>query len=186
MITNVIKTIWIIAVILICISFCNKGYGADDFYGIRIFAGEQMKNAPVAHVSERYDWEEFQVKPLYGKHMDDQWDLWIEGLIGLVNYNEGQSIKLGTLIMTSYDVVKVGETKVYTEVGVGVGWCNYSPSTNTLRPNLLGFIDAGAGIKYPIKKGWLAKIGLRFHHTSSMFGHDTGINTYGLEFSLVK
>ena len=167
-------------------SFWIRGCSAEDtFTGIGVFTGEQFKQG-IAHVSKHYDWEEFQVKPIYGKHMDDRWDLWVEGVVGLVNYTDTQSIKLGVNLMTSYDVIKIREARIYTEVGVGVGWCNRSPSTNLLRPNLLGFIDGGVGVKHPIGKGWAAKIGLRFHHTSSMFAHDTGINSYGVEIGLIK
>lgn len=153
----------------------QRAHASDTFYGIGILGGEQLKSDTLWHTSPNHNWQEFQIRPIYGKHMTKRWDLWIEGNLGYMRWKDGHDgIKLGALIMTDYDIIKYKDVNFYTEFGVGTGWMSYTSNTRMVRNNLLGFIDYGCGLEFQN-----IKLGPRFHHTSSMFGKDSGINTYG-------
>ena len=165
---------------------------ASDFYrtfsGVGVYGGEQWQSPsnPIHHTSA-YNWQEFQIRPIYGKHMDNRWDLWLEGNLGYIKWkNHPGAIKLGANVMTSYDVVKYKQYGLFGEFGIGLGWASYTPSTNLLRNNVLGLIDVGMGVKTIMKKGFILKIGPRFHHSSAVLARDVGINTFGIMVSLIR
>lgn len=167
--------IWAIFILLYTIFiFAPNCSASDTFYGIGMYSGEQWKSATFIHVSPTYDWREFQLHPIYGQHLSDKWDIWFEGELGYIKWNSNNSVMVGIMLMTSYDIVQYKNYNLFGELGVGVGWISYSPSINTLGHNPAGLIDLGAGVEY---KNF--RIGPRFHHTSSMFGKDAGINTFG-------
>ncbi len=179
---------WLILIGCICallLMFQIKNCSAaDTFIGAAVMGGSQYDL--FWHVTS-HDYKEFQFCPVYGKHMNDRWDAWLEGKLAYIDWeNTKGSLKLGVLGMTSYDAVKFNDqVRLYAEAGVGIGYKSYSPSSNTLGNNPTGLFDYGVGIKYKLDKKRTAKIGLRFEHTSSMFGADTGINTYGTAFSII-
>ena len=166
--------ILLVIVFFIALIVCKNCYANDTFYGVGVWGGEQCRSASFIHVSESYDWTEIQVRPVYGWHLDNRWDAWLEGEIGYIQWNEGSGYKLGVMVLTGYDVIKGNNWSLFGEVGVGLGYNSYSPSRNTLGNNPTGLIDVGIGVEYKN-----IRLGPRFHHTSSFFGHDAGINTFG-------
>jgi len=185
-----ISWLWIVAVLVVLFTCATAGKcGAKDtFYGVGVFGGEQwISSANPTHHTSAYNWQELQVRPIYGKHMDDRWDLWLEGHIGCLKWvDHSGALRLGANVMTSYDVFKYKQCRLFGEFGVGFGWASYTPSTNMLRNNVLGLIDVGIGIKVLTKEEFTLKIGPRFHHTSAVFAHDAGINTFGVMVSLTR
>jgi hypothetical protein len=172
---------WIIAVLVVLLALLvgKECHASDNFYGVGIFAGEQWQKG-IAHVSPDYNWQELQIKPMMGKHMSDRWDLWLEGNLGWMKWNDGHNgITLGALGMMSYDIIQYKCWSVYNEMGVGLGWTDHTPSTNLLRNNVLGLIDCGIGLKFKYQD-YVIKLGPRFHHSSAILAHDCGINTYGM------
>lgn len=166
--------------------FVGMCHSADSFYGAGVFAGGQFRSDPLWHTTDKRDAQEFSFVPIIGKHVSDRWDIWIEGRLEYLRWREGSSaLKIGALIMTDYNIIKTPNWSLYSEAGVGIGCRSYSPSSNTLGKGVLGFVDYGTGIKYKFTNKYTAKIGLRFEHTSSILGKDTGINTYGTYFAIL-
>jgi len=185
-----ISWLWIMAVLVILFTCAAAGKcsAKDTFYGVGVFGGEQWQSSsnPIHHTSA-YNWQEFQICPIYGKHMGDRWDLWLEGNLGYIKWQDNPgAIKLGANVMTSYDIVKYRQYRLFGEFGIGLGWASYTPSTNMLRNNVLGLIDVGIGMKTIMKNGLILKIGPRLQHSSAIFAHDAGINTFGLMISLTR
>jgi hypothetical protein len=171
-----LRWLWILAVMLLVLLVAKcEVEAAGTFYGLGVSAGEQWQKG-LAHVSQTSNWQELQIRPSYGKHMTDRWDLWVEGELGYIKWNDGHSgVTLGALAMTDYGIVKYKGYRLFTEIGVGLGWTSYTPNKALLRNNVLGLIDVGIGIEYKN-----IRIGPRFEHKSAIFAHDQGINTYGI------
>ena len=181
-----------IALILILMTTVIEKCHADDFYrtfsGVGVYGGEQWQSSsnPIHHTSA-YNWQEFQIRPIYGKHMDNRWDLWLEGNLGYIKWKDHPgAVKLGVSVMTSYDVIKYKQYGLFGEFGLGFGWASYTPSTNILRNNVLGLIDVGMGVKTIMKNGFILKVGPHFQHSSAVLAHDTGINTFGIMVSIIR
>lgn len=163
---------------------CSAEEKSPYFVGMGMMFGSQWKSDQLWHFTPHY-YKEFIFTPIVGKHMDDRWDIWLEGKIGYLDWTKdhADALKVGANIMTSYDVLKLriwSKTwSIYGEAGVGVGYRTYSPSNHTLGNGILGFIDYGAGVKTNLTAKYILKTGLRFGHTSSVPDtKDTGINTY--------
>jgi len=169
-----LRWLWVLAVMLLVL-LPAKCEAKDTFYGMGIFGGEQWQQG-LGHVDKTYNWQEFQVRPMVGKHLTDRWDLWLEGNLGYIKWNDGaHGTFLGTLVMTDYDIIKYKEYRFFTEMGVGLGWTNYTPGNHILGNGVLGLVDLGMGIQYKN-----IRVGPRFEHKSSMSTNDHGLNTYGL------
>lgn len=152
------------------------------FYGMGFNFGGQLNGDPLWHTTGQRDWQEFAFVPQVGVHLDKHWDLWLEGRLEYLNWKkDGDAVKLGALLMTSYDILK----PFYIEAGGGFGYRTYSPSNKTLGTNILGFIDYGLGVKFKLSKRYTGKVGLRFEHSSSVPGADTGINSYETSWSIL-
>jgi len=168
----------------------------DLFYGMSVFGGAQYDSDEIWHTEKHRDWREIQVRPLVGIHKTDRWDLWVEGSLGYIEWedepeavNAGEvpySIEAGVIGMTSYDVLKKGPWSLYGELGVGVGWMSETPDTNLVDTGILGFLDYGLGVKARTESGYIFKLGPRFHHRSCLTSVDAGLNSYGVMLGVAK
>lgn len=175
-----LRWLWVLAVMLLVLLMAKcEAEAKDTFYGVGIFGGEQWQQG-LGHTDKTYDWQEFQVRPMAGKHLTDRWDLWLEGNLGYIRWNDkGNGTFLGALVMTDYDLIKYKEWRFFTEMGVGLGWTNYTPSSHMLGNGVLGLVDIGMGIQYKN-----IRVGPRFEHKSAMSANDHGLNTYGLMITI--
>ena len=181
---------WLIAALVLALTAlpARAAVSADTaFYGLGLFVGEQWHDDPIWHVSENFDWQELQIRPIAGRHRTERWDLWLEGNLTYIKLEDVQdSIELGVNVMTSYDALKYKGWSLFGELGVGVGWMSATPDTNLVGDSILGFLDYGFGVKLTTKQGYLFKLGPRFHHRSSLVAVDAGMNSYGLTVSVAK
>jgi hypothetical protein len=169
---------------------------ADQFFGLGVFGGTQYHDDPVWHTESHRDWREISVRPVLGIHRTDRWDLWLEGNLGYIEWddapeavNAGEldySIEAGLMGMTSYDVLRYGRGSLYGELGAGVGWMSETPDTNLVDSGVLGFLDYGLGMKWRTEGGLGFKLGARFHHRSCLTTVDAGVNSYGVMLSVTK
>ena len=160
---------------------------ADAYHGVSLFGGTQWHGDPVWYVSDTYDWQEVSVRPLLGLRKTKRWDLWLEGnLTYMALEDDPDSVELGALGMTSYDLLHRDAWGLFAEIGVGLGWMSDSPDDHIVGPGVLGFFDYGLGVRFRTDGGLLVRLGPRFHHCSSLFRDDAGLNTYGLMFSVAK
>lgn len=163
---------------------CSAEEKSPYFVGMGMMFGSQWKSGPLWHTTS-HNYNEFIFTPMVGKHMDDRWDLWLEGKIGYLDWSERGAVKLGANIMTSYDVLKFRTWSIYGEAGVGIGYRSYSPSNRTLGNGVLGFIDYGIGVKTKLTAKYTLKTGLRFEHSSSIPTNDAGINTHMVNTAII-
>jgi hypothetical protein len=159
-----------------------------SFFGVGGYAGLQYANDPIWHVTKEYDWRDYQGSLIAGKHQTDRWDVWFEVTAGSVHWVQDipDCTEVGATAMSSYDFLASGGWRLYGELGGGFGWMTDTPDTDMVFDSPLGFIDYGLGIKLKLKNGLTFKLGPRFHHRSALLVHDTGMNSYGLSFSITK
>jgi len=163
---------------------CSAG---EKFYGLGGFAATQWHNDPIWYTSDNYDWQDYHLQPIVGIHQSPRWDVWLEGNLGYIHWEEPpDSLELGVILMNSYDVLSSGGWALYGEIGAGVGWLSYTPDPNIVDDSVLGFFDYGIGIKARTKQGYVIKIGPRFHHRSGLLVVDAGVTSYGIELSVMK
>jgi hypothetical protein len=169
----------------------------EGFYGLSVFGGGQYRSDSIWHTSENYDWREIQVRPVVGWHKTDNWDLWVEGNLGYIAWEDQtgsaepgeesqHSLEAGVTGMTSYDVLKKGGWSLYGELGVGIGWMSNTPDPHLADNGVLGFLDYGLGVKFRTESGFAFKLGPRFHHRSCLFTRDAGMNSYFVMLSITK
>jgi hypothetical protein len=159
----------------------------DAYYGVSMFGGTQWHGDPIWYVAKNYDWWDVSVRPIVGVHKSDRWDLWLEGNLTYVALDDDpDSVELGATGMTSYDFVSGRSWSLFGELGVGLGWMSDTPDDHILGTGILGFFDYGVGVKFKSESGVVVKLGPRFHHRSSLFKDDAGMNTYGLMLSVAK
>ena len=159
----------------------------DTFYGLGAFGATQYHDDPIWHTTENFDWREYHVNPIAGTHLTDRWDVWVEGNLGYVDWDEvPDSLEVGASVLTSYDVLSHKGWSLFGEIGAGVGWMTNTPDENLVDNSLLGFLDYGFGVKARTKQGLVFKVGPRFHHRSGLFVVDAGMNGYGVMFSVSR
>ena len=159
----------------------------DTFWGVGTFAATQWHSDPIWYTTENFDWREFHVNPIYGRHETNRWDAWLEGNVGYVDWDETpDSLELGISIMNSYDFLTHKGWSLFGEIGAGIGWGSATPDPHIVDDFVLGFLDYGVGIKARTKHGVVFKIGPRFHHRSGLFVRDAGVNGYGIMFSVTR
>jgi hypothetical protein len=159
----------------------------ETFYGLGAFGATQYHDDPIWHTTENFDWREYHINPIIGRHQTDRWDVWLEGNLGYVNWDEvPDSVEVGASVLTSYDVLSHKGWSLFGEIGAGVGWMTNTPDENLVDNSFLGFLDYGFGIKARTKQGFVFKVGPRFHHRSGLFVVDAGMNGYGVMFSVTR
>ena len=159
----------------------------DEFYGIGAYAATQWHEDPIWYTTEHFDWREYHINPIVGRHETNRWDVWLEGNVGYVMWDElPDSLELGINIMNSYDFLAHKGWSLFGEIGAGIGWGSFTPDPHIVDDSVLGFFDYGIGIKARTKQGYVIKIGPRFHHRSGLFIRDAGVNGYGIMFSVTK
>lgn len=158
------------------------------FAGVGLFVGAQYHDTPIWDVTERLDWQEVQARLLVGEHVTGRGDLWFEVTVGSITWDQDipNSLEIGVTAMTSYDFYEQRGRSLYGELGAGFGWLTNNPDAAMVYPGALGLIDYGVGAKATMKSGLTFKLGLRFHHRSAMMRDDSGMNSYGLMFSVTK
>jgi hypothetical protein len=163
------------------------GAAKDNYYGLGAFGATQWHNDPIWHTTENYDWREFHLNPIVGRHRTDRWDVWIEGNVGFINWDDvPDTVELGAGVMNSYDFVVRSGWSLFGEIGIGLGWMSNTPDTNLVGDSLKGFLDYGVGVKLKTKQGYVIRIGPRFHHRSDVTIRDAGMNGYGVMISVTK
>ena len=160
---------------------------SDKFYGVGAYAATQWHEDPIWYTTENFDWREYHVNPIVGRHETDRWDVWLEGNVGYLRWDEvPDSLELGVSIMNSYVFLAHKGWSLFGEIGAGIGWLSYTPDPHIVDDSVLGFFEYGIGIKVRTKQGFVIKIGPRFHHRSALFLRDSGMNGYGVTFSVAK
>jgi hypothetical protein len=159
----------------------------EKFYGLGTFGATQWHEDPIWYTTDKYDWREFHIQPIVGRHQTRRWDAWLEGNVGYIQWDDTpDSLELGVILMNSYDFLSHRGWSLYGEIGAGVGWLHYTPDPHIVEDSVLGFFTYGVGIKARTKRGFVIKIGPRFEHRSGLFVVDAGVNGYGIEFSVTK
>jgi len=161
--------------------------GKDTFFGVGTFTATQWHSDPIWYTTKNFDWREFHINPIVGRHQTDRWDAWLEGNVGFVQWDETpDTLELGVSIMNSYDFLAHQGWSLFGEIGAGIGWVSFTPDPHIVDDSVIGFLDYGIGIKARTKQGYVIRIGPRFHHRSGLFVVDAGVNGYGIMFSVTK
>jgi hypothetical protein len=167
-----------------------ESFSADNtFYGVGTFAATAWHDDPIWYTTnkEKYDWQEYHVNPIVGRHQSSRWDVWLEGNVGYIIWDDlPDSLELGVSLMNSYDFLTRRGWSLFGEIGAGIGWLSYTPDPHVVDDFVLGFFEYGIGIKARTKQGFVIKIGPRFQHRSGLFVVDAGVNGYGIMFSVSK
>jgi len=134
----------------------------------------------------KYDWNYSAIFLSHKLLEKGPWSLGFEGQLGYFNFErEDDLIAAGGSFIGDYTFFKNKPIQPFIEAGLGLGICNGTPSDGVLNDGLKGIIQAGAGIKIPIKDKKI-KIGYRLNHWSSAFKNDAGLNSHmiliGLEW----
>ena len=160
---------------------------SEKFYGVGMCAATQWHDDPIWYTSENFDWQEYHINPIFGRHESVRWDVWLEGNVGYIRWDGTQdSLELGIGIMNSYDFLSHNGWGLFGEIGAGIGWGSATPDPHIVDDFVLGFFEYGIGIKARTKQGFVIKIGPRFQHRSGLFVVDAGVNGYGIMFSVTK
>ena len=169
-------------IILLFIAFPINA--ADNTAGIGIFYGESITDVyyPEWHSSSSQKWSCGIIHPTYGWLLSNKWEVYFEGDIGYYKFKKENVGSLGISLMTDYKVLG----PLYLEIGGGIGYWTGSPDNKFVKNGLIGLIKYGTGTKIQLNKGYIAKIGYRFTHSSEIFADDTGANTHGILFSISK
>ena len=159
----------------------------EKFYGVGTYAATQWHEDPIWYTTANFDWREFHINPIVGRHQTHRWDVWLEGDVGYIRWDETpDSLELGVSVMNSYDFFAHKGWSLFGEIGAGIGWLSYTPDPHIVDDAVLGFFEYGIGIKARTKQGYVIKIGPRFQHRSGLFVVDAGVNGYGIMFSVTK
>jgi len=168
---------------------------SEDFkhtVGLGIFAGKKISDGMVWHVTDDLEWNYTAIHPSYGWLLGERWQVDLEGTLGIYNFRNGENIKedtysLGISLMAGYDFLKHEKFSLYFDVGLGVGYWNFTPDNSVVDSHsVIGLIQYGAGIKIPVRKNYFIKTAYRVNHGSGIFSKDSGCNTHGIFIGIVK